>query len=149
MSRISILGAGAWGIAICSLLSENGHRLTLWEPDPERAGHLHNEREDLSRLPNVVIPYDTQIVSRLEKAVSSAEIIALALPSHAVRQIARELTKLNVEAEVILNLAKGIENDSLCRMSEVLREELPQTLHEKICTLSGQSMADDRLLEGS
>ncbi len=141
MSKISILGAGAWGIAVCSLLSENGHRLTLWEPDPERAGHLHTEREDLTRLPNVVIPYDVQIVSRLEKAVSSAEMIALAIPSHVIRETARKIGKLNVEAKVILNLAKGIENESLCRMSEVLKQELPQSLHGKICTLSGPSFA--------
>jgi glycerol-3-phosphate dehydrogenase (NAD(P)+) len=141
MSRISILGAGAWGIAVTSLLSENGHQIILWEPDPERAGHLHTDREDLARLPNVVIPYDTQIVSRLDKAISSTEIIALALPSHSVRPVAREMVKLNVKSEVILNLAKGIENDSLCRMSEVLQQELSNNLHDRICTLSGPSFA--------
>jgi glycerol-3-phosphate dehydrogenase (NAD(P)+) len=141
MSKIAILGAGAWGIALCSLLNDNGHSVILWEPDPERAGRLHTDREDLFRLPNVVIPYNTQILSRLEKAIEGAELIALALPSHSMRQVVRELAKLNGNAEIILNLAKGIENETLCRMSEVLRQELPQEWHERICTLSGPSFA--------
>lgn len=141
MSRISILGAGAWGIALSSLLTDNGHQITLWEPDSQRAGRLHTDREDLTRLPNVVIPYDTQIVSRLEKALFSGEMVALALPSHSVRSVAKEMAKLGVKSDVILNLAKGIENETLCRMSEVLQQELPSDLQDRICTLSGPSFA--------
>ena len=141
MSRISILGTGAWGIALSSLLADNGHQITLWEPDFQRAGRLHTDREDLTRLPNVVIPYETQIVSRLEKALISTEIVALALPSHSVRSVAKEMAELGVKSDVFLNLAKGIENETLCRMSEVLQQELPLVLRDRICTLSGPSFA--------
>lgn len=141
MTKVAVLGAGAWGIALSSLLFDNGHAITLWETDPQRAGQLFTGREDLERLPNVVIPYEVEIVSHLEKAVSSAELVALALPSHAVRQTAQELARLGADGKIILNLAKGIENQTLCRMSEVLMQELSPSLHDSICTLSGPSFA--------
>jgi glycerol-3-phosphate dehydrogenase (NAD(P)+) len=141
MAKIAILGAGAWGIALSSLLTDNGHTVSLWEPDPHRAGLIHRDREDVLRLPNIVIPYEVQIFSRLDRTVSSIELVCLAIPSHAVRQVAKELAAWSLKDTIILNLAKGIENNTFCRMSEVLQQELPSELHNQVCTLSGPSFA--------
>ena len=126
MSKITILGAGSWGIALSVLLTDNHHQVSLWEVNPEQACHLDKERKDNQKLPGILIPEKVEIINELAKAVLDSEVLALALPSHIVREVAQKLAKINLDQPLILNLAKGIENNSLCRMSEVLKQELPQ-----------------------
>lgn len=143
MSRIAILGAGSWGIALSVLLTDNSHHVTLWEVDSAQALRLDKEREDKQRLPEIKIPPAVKISNNLEEAVSGKDLLALALPSHVVREVAKKLAKINLGNPIILNLAKGIETQSLSRMSEVLKQELPEKLHNHICTLSGPSHAEE------
>ncbi len=143
MARIAVLGAGSWGIATSVLLYSNGHNVTLWEFDHGEMSKLSKERQNRKKLPGIVIPKDIKITDDLTHATQGAEILALALPSHTVRGVARKLAKLNLAELILVNLAKGIENDTLLRMSEVLREELPSNLHDKIATLSGPSHAEE------
>ena len=141
MKKVSILGAGAWGMALSGLLTDNGHQVTLWEPDSKRAALLHKDREDPARLPGVVIPYEVEIVSKLEKGVESKDLIGLAAPSHFMREVAKKLASSGLGDAILLNFSKGLENQTLCRMSEILTQELPQKNHSNICTLSGPSFA--------
>jgi len=143
MSRIAILGAGSWGIALSVLLTDNSHHVTLWEVDSDQARRLEKEREDKQRLPGIKISSVVKITSNLPEAVSEKELLALALPSHVVRDVAKKIAKITFEQPIILNLAKGIETKTLCRMSEVLKQELPEKLHNNICTLSGPSHAEE------
>jgi glycerol-3-phosphate dehydrogenase (NAD(P)+) len=143
MTRITVLGAGSWGIAVSVLLNGIGHRVKLWEFDPEEAERLSSRRELKEKLPGVILPPRVEITSRLDGAVSQADILALALPSHTVRGVARKLARLQLENPILVNLAKGIENKTLMRMSEVLKQELPARLHERITTLSGPSHAEE------
>jgi glycerol-3-phosphate dehydrogenase (NAD(P)+) len=143
MAEIAVLGAGGWGIAISTLLNNNGHKVTLWEFDPEEMKRLSILREHKQKLPGVIIPDTVNITDQLSSTVSSADILALALPSHTVREVAKKISMIDLKDPVMVNLAKGIENETLLRMSEVLREELPSYLHEKITTLSGPSHAEE------
>jgi glycerol-3-phosphate dehydrogenase (NAD(P)+) len=143
MSKIAVLGAGGWGIAISTLLNNNGHKVTLWEFDPEEMERLYIQREHKQKLPGVIIPDGVEITNQLHSAVSSADILALALPSHTVRGVAKKISMIDLKDPVVVNLAKGIENDTLLRMSEVLKQELPYSLHDKIITLSGPSHAEE------
>lgn len=143
MSKIAILGAGSWGIALTVLLNDNNHRIILWEVDSKRASRLDKKREDKEKLPGIKIPKPVRITDNLKETVLDQELLALALPSHIVREAAQRLSKINLHQPIILNLAKGIESQTLCRMSEVLKQELPQTLHNNICTLSGPSHAEE------
>jgi glycerol-3-phosphate dehydrogenase (NAD(P)+) len=143
MAKITVLGAGSWGIAISVLLHFNGHRVILWEFDHLEMTKLSQKREHKQKLPGIVIPKQVNITDDLTSASSGAEILVLALPSHTVREVAKKLARLKLADPVIVNLAKGIENDTLCRMSGVLREELPSNLHDKIVTLSGPSHAEE------
>ncbi len=143
MSKIAILGAGSWGIALSVLLNDNHHNLVLWEVDSNQAVKLEKEREDREKLPGIKIPNPVKITDNLKAVVLDQDLLALTLPSHVVREVARELSKIILNQPIILNLAKGIETQTLCRMSEVLREELPQRLHSNICTLSGPSHAEE------
>jgi glycerol-3-phosphate dehydrogenase (NAD(P)+) len=143
MTKIAVLGAGSWGIAISVFLFSNGHQVTLWEFDHQEMSRLKRERENKQKLPGIIIPEEIGITDDLPSATSGAEILVLALPSHTVRGVAKKLAELDSAYPIIVNLAKGIENDTLCRMSEILREELPSNLHDKIVTLSGPSHAEE------
>lgn len=143
MAEIAVLGAGGWGIAISTVLTYNGHRVTLWEFDRQEMERLRREREHKGKLPGVSIPKEVQITDRLERAVSHADMLTLAVPSHTVREVARRIRETGLDNPIVVNLAKGIENDTLLRMSEVLREELPPGTHQSITTLSGPSHAEE------
>jgi len=143
MAEIAVLGAGSWGIAVSTLLSHNGHKVTMWEFDPEEMKRLRAQREHSQKLPGVRIPNEIKITDQLESAVSGAEMLVLALPSHTVRQVVKRVGGIQLRDPVVVNLAKGIENDTLLRMSEVLKQELPPVLHNRITTLSGPSHAEE------
>ena len=143
MAKIAVLGAGGWGIAISKLLSENGHKVTLWEFDPQEMRKLSTLREQKQKLPGVILPDEVEVTDQIDSTVSQAELIALALPSHTVREVVKKISKLELRDPLMVNLAKGIENDTLLRMSEVLRQELPSHLHKRITTLSGPSHAEE------
>lgn len=143
MAKIGVLGAGGWGIAVSKLLSGNGHQVTLWEFDPPEMKKLLTLREHRQKLPGVILPDNVEITDQIDSAVSQAELITLALPSHTVREVVKKISKLELRDSLVVNLAKGIENDTLLRMSEVLKQELPTYLHEKITTLSGPSHAEE------
>ena len=149
MAKIAVLGAGSWGIASSVLLSSNGHQVTLWEFDHQEMSRLCTRRENKQKLPGIVIPKEIEITDDLTSATLGAEMLSLALPSHTVREVAKKLAMIDLSAgsigndPVVVNLSKGIENDTLCRMSEILKEELPSNLHDKIATLSGPSHAEE------
>lgn len=143
MAQIAVLGAGSWGIAISTVLTYNGHKVTLWEFDRQEMERLRKEREHKGKLPGVSIPKEVQITDRLDRAVSDADMLALAVPSHTVREVARRVSETGPDNPIVVNLAKGIENDTLLRMSEVLREELSPGIHQNITTLSGPSHAEE------
>jgi glycerol-3-phosphate dehydrogenase (NAD(P)+) len=143
MSEIAVLGAGSWGIAISTILHHNKHKVILWEFDPLEKERLCQRREHKQKLPGVIIPEQVEITNKLEYAVSKAEILTLALPSHTVREVVKKIGLVELKDPIVVNLAKGIENDTLLRMSEVLKQELPASLHENITTLSGPSHAEE------
>jgi glycerol-3-phosphate dehydrogenase (NAD(P)+) len=142
MARIAVLGAGSWGIATSVLLFSNGHQVTLWEFDHLEMTKLLQQREHKRKLPGILIPKEIEITDALT-AASGSEMLVLALPSHTVREVAKRMGELDLTDSVIVNLAKGIENETLCRVSEILKEELPSRLHERIATLSGPSHAEE------
>ena len=143
MADIAVLGAGSWGIAISTLLNYNGHKVTLWEFDHQEMKRLCTKREHKQKLPGVIIPRPVEITNQVESAVSNADILTLALPSHTVREVAKKIRSTELKDPIVVNLAKGIENSTLLRMSEVLEQELPSALHKKITTLSGPSHAEE------
>ncbi len=141
--RILVLGGGSWGIALATLLHKNGHRVSIWEFFPDEAARLANERESKSRLPGTIIPDDIAISSDLESFTKSADLICFVVPSHTVRAAARELSALRPEASLYVNCAKGIENKSLKRMSEVILDEMLHLKSAQVLTLSGPSHAEE------
>lgn len=143
MSKVAVLGAGGWGIAASILLDCNKHQVSLWEFNKSDFEKLSKNRKRIDKLPQAKIPQSIKITNDLKEALKNSEYVCLALPSHTVREVARKIAPHLSDKTIIVNLAKGIENETLCRMSEVLIQELPKRMRSNITTLSGPSHAEE------
>jgi len=141
MKKIAVLGDGGWGTALAILLSENGYNVYLWSNFPEYAAELQEKRENIKFLRGVSLPAEIKIGSNLKNAVEGSEIIVLAVPSRFMRSICRKVRNVSyTKAMCLLNVAKGMEVDSLNRMSQIIAEEMPGV---PIAVLSGPSHAEE------
>ena len=121
--KISVLGAGSWGTTIANLLAENGLDTTLWVFEEPVYKDMVNKKQNVKYLPGVFIPDQLKLTLTLEESVKGMDIIVLGVPSHVVREVSRKIKPMLKDDVVIVNLAKGIENDTLLRMSQVINEE--------------------------
>ena len=139
MAKIGIIGAGTWGTALGLVLYGNGHQVTLWSAFSEDAKELDKKREH-KNLPGVRLPGDMEFTDSMEQAMEEKEALVLAVPSIYVRSTAKEMAAFCRAGQVIVNVAKGIEEDSLMTLSQVIEEELPNA---DVAVLSGPSHAEE------
>jgi glycerol-3-phosphate dehydrogenase (NAD(P)+) len=141
---IAVLGAGSWGTTLAVLLHEKGHEIKLWEYFPDLAAALVRNRENKRFLPGIRLPRRMLISSSIDEALEGASHILFATPSHTVRSVARLVagSPSFERNSTIINAAKGLEEKTLCRMSEVLGQELPQP-KGRIVGLLGPSHAEE------
>ncbi|MDH3217255.1 MAG: NAD(P)H-dependent glycerol-3-phosphate dehydrogenase [Candidatus Krumholzibacteria bacterium] len=142
--NIAVLGAGSWGTTLAILLDENGHRVALWEFFPELAEAIRRDGENKRLLPGVRVPGSISIHSDITKALEEVQLVVFAVPSHVVRSAAKMVAESGclTEGTIIVNAAKGLEEKTLKRMSEVLADELPVAAGN-IGTLVGPSHAEE------
>ncbi len=142
--ELVVLGGGGWGTAIARLLARKGYRVWWWVRDPVLAEELARHRENRKYLPGVKLPQNLEITAELERFRHHGEVFILAVPSFAMREVARRLAEVLPEGRrreaVFVNLAKGLERGTAKTMSQVLREELGAG---RIFTLSGPSHAEE------
>ncbi|MEX2381872.1 MAG: NAD(P)H-dependent glycerol-3-phosphate dehydrogenase [Opitutales bacterium] len=139
--NICIIGAGAWGTAMAFHLNRVGHVVTLVPRRFEHAMDLSSSRENGDYLPGVFLPMNLQIAHELRPALMEAEVVLLACPSYGIRQASENIRKNLDSARSIrffLSLAKGLEQETLLRPTEVMREVLPEYIHG---VLAGPSYA--------
>ena len=140
MSRIAILGAGAWGTALAlSLARRGGHELCLWSHSPAHAEQLADTGENLPYLPGFTLPADIQITSDLPAAIFEADILLCVTPSQHLRGIISEIAPLLTRNQVILSASKGIEETTFLRMSQVVAA----IANNPFAVLSGPSFAQE------
>ncbi|MFC1561387.1 NAD(P)H-dependent glycerol-3-phosphate dehydrogenase [candidate division KSB1 bacterium] len=140
-AEVTVLGGGSWGTALALLLDGKGCAATLWEFNKELAERLRTERENKTFLPGVKVPESITVTSALDEAVAASDYIVFVVPSHVLRSVARNVVECGAENKKIVSATKGIENDSLLRMSEVLLEEIPGLTPDNVAVLSGPSFA--------
>jgi glycerol-3-phosphate dehydrogenase (NAD(P)+) len=141
--RSAVLGAGSWGTALASVLAGKGFPTTLWGRDAAVVEAVATRHENPRYLPGVPLPAALTATADLPRALEGAELVVLAVPSHAIRQVAIE-AKRHVHAGVpLVSAAKGIELDTLMTMNEVLEDVLPVPLHPYLCFLGGPSFAKE------
>lgn len=138
--KISILGVGAYGIALARVFYANDNKVSMWTKFEEEADIVKLKRENINYFPGVKIPRGIEITTDMKECIADSKIIVIALPMQAVRETCKEISKYLKDEQVICIASKGIENDTNKLMSEVVFEE---TNCKDICMLSGPSFAID------
>ena len=139
MMQIGVIGSGTWGTALAALLIHNGEKATLWSAFEKEAQQIRETRKH-PNLPETELPENMEITTDLEKAMDGKDMLVLAVPSIYVRETARKMAPFCRKGQIIVNVAKGIEEDSLMVLSQVIEEELPQA---DVAVLSGPSHAEE------
>jgi glycerol-3-phosphate dehydrogenase (NAD(P)+) len=141
--RCTVLGAGSWGTALAAQLAAKGYAVCTWDKDVAVLDDIARNRRNERYLPGVALPATLHASADVAKALEGADLVVVAVPSHAVRQVAIEM-KRHVHAGMpIVNVAKGVEVETLMTMSEVLEDVLPVPLHPYLAVLSGPSFAKE------
>lgn len=140
MADISVIGAGSWGIALAVLLHKNGHKVTVWSVIEEEIAMLKREHEHKDKLPGVRLPEDMEFTTDLEHAVQGRDALVLAVPSPFTRSTSHSMKEYVAEGQIIVDVAKGIEEKTLMTLSQIIEEEIPQA---EVAVLSGPSHAEE------
>ncbi len=137
---VCVIGAGSWGTALSISLSKKGHEVRLWMRDLEQLEQMKISRENIRYLSGVILPENIKLYGDLREAVQGAELLLLAVASQAVRQVIHSIKDTISADQVIVNVAKGLENESHLTISQVIKEELPKN---PFAVLSGPSHAEE------
>ena len=138
MAKVGVLGAGSWGTALAILLHDNGHDVTVWSIDPKEVEMLSEKREHESKLPGVPISEEIMITNEMEEAIKGKDFLVLAVPSIFTRSTAAKMKPYVVDGQIIVDVAKGIEEDTLMTLSQQISQEIPQA---DVAVLSGPTSA--------
>lgn len=140
MANVGVLGAGSWGTALSVLLSDNGHQVTVWSIDENEVKMLNEKREHELKLPGVKLPDDMVITGDLGSTIRGRDFLVLAVPSPFTRSTAKKMSPFVAEGQIIVDVAKGIEESTLMTLSRQIEQEIPQA---DVAVLSGPSHAEE------
>ena len=140
MAKVGIMGAGSWGTAISWLLTNNGHEVTVWSIDAKEVEMLDREREHKSKLPGVKLQDSIRFTNEIREGIEGKDFVVLAVPSPFTRSTAQRMCPYVKEGQILVNVAKGIEEKTLMTLSEQIEEEVPQA---DVAVLSGPSHAEE------
>lgn len=140
MATIGILGAGSWGTALAVLLCNNGQDVTLWSHREEEAARLAKTRENTGKLPGVKIPEEILVTPSLEETLREKDVLVLAVPSSQMRATCRRIAPGIRPGQILVSVAKGIEDGTFATMTDMIREEIPRA---DGAVLSGPSHAEE------
>lgn len=138
--KISVIGSGSWGTAIAVLLAKKGYNISLWSWKKDESERLSNDRENKEFLPGIAFPDNISCTYDMAECVKGSHLVVCASPSVATRNVAKQLSPHIPEGQLIVNISKGLEEQTLLRLSEVYKEEIPQA---KIAVMSGPSHAEE------
>lgn len=140
MNGITFLGGGSFGTALGIMLAGKGYDVLIWDRKEEVINDINMNKRNSKYLPKVVIPSKIKAVNDIEYAVKQNKYIVLAVPSHVIREMCEKIKPFLKEEQIIINIAKGIEEQTQKRLSQVIEEELPKN---PVVILSGPSHAEE------
>lgn len=140
MAKVSVIGAGSWGTALAVVLQKNGHKVTVWSILEDEIKMLSEKREHVDKLPGVKLAENIEFTTELEKAVKDMDMVVLAVPSPFIRSTSANMKPYVADRQLIVNVAKGIEENTLMTLPDIIQEEIPQA---QVAVLSGPSHAEE------
>jgi glycerol-3-phosphate dehydrogenase (NAD(P)+) len=144
VNKISIIGSGSFGTALSLILAKGGHEVILWARESEVAEGINENHVNPSYLSDVLLPEEIVCTTDFRDALAGAEMVVIATPSHAVREVAEQIKEFLTGNEVIVTVSKGIEQDTFMTMSQVLADVLKdKIIDDQIGVLYGPSHAEE------
>lgn len=140
MAKIGVIGAGSWGTALALLCHKNGHEVTIWSIMKDEVEMLRTKRQHETKLPGVILPENIEITNDLKEGMADKDVLVLAVPSAFTRSTARSMKAFLRTGQLIVNVAKGIEEHTMLTLSEIIEEELPEA---EVAVMSGPSHAEE------
>ncbi|MCM1256705.1 MAG: NAD(P)H-dependent glycerol-3-phosphate dehydrogenase [Roseburia sp.] len=140
MARVGIIGAGSWGTALAVVLTDNGHEVTLWSVLEDEISMLKEHHEQKDKLPGVKLSESIVFTTDLEKAVFGMDLVVLAVPSPFTRSTAKNMAPIVRQNQIIVSVAKGIEENTLMTLTDIIEEEIPAA---DVAVLCGPSHAEE------
>jgi len=144
MSKVAFLGGGSFGTALAIMLAKKGISVNIWDRKLNVINDINIKRENIKYLPSITVPAGITAFTDIEKVISDSEIIVLSVPSHAIRDLSRMIAPYLKQNQIVVSIAKGIEEGSSKRISQVIEEEI---LSNPIVILSGPSHAEEVALD--
>ena len=141
MRNLAIVGGGSWGTALAIVLAPRFARTSLWIFEPDLARQVHATRINDTYLPSFEIPSNVEVTSNLESALEAADVVLSVLPSHLVRAIYGEMLPFLRPSMLFVSATKGLENGTLLRMSEVIRQVIGRSFDPQVAAISGPTFA--------
>jgi glycerol-3-phosphate dehydrogenase (NAD(P)+) len=141
--QVAVLGAGAWGTALAKVLADKGNPTVIWSHRAELAEQINQTHQNARYLPGFELPATLSATHDFGAALAKAELLVVVVPSHALRGVVKEAKPFIPPGTLICSASKGIENESLALMSEVLLEELGDEVESRLTYLSGPSFAKE------
>ncbi len=138
--KISVLGSGSWGIALAILLKNNRHDVAVWSIFEEEVAMLNENHEHINNLPGIPINKDILITSDAKVAIEGSDMIVFAVPSRFVRSTADMVKSYISDNQILINVAKGLEDETLYTLEQIISEVLPSN---PVAVLSGPSHAEE------
>lgn len=138
--RIGVLGGGSWGTALAILLANKNYDVDIWMRGKDQIDQIKKTGYNKRYLPQALFPKDLDVSDDIEKTIRDKDIVLISVPTHGVRQVLNIAKEFIKKDQIIVNVAKGIENDSLLRISQIVGEILPEN---KYAVLSGPSHAEE------
>lgn len=140
MVTVGVIGSGAWGTTLATIMAQKKLAVTLWEHRAERAEEMEQKRENVRFLAGITLPEGLRVTSSLEEAVRGKDCLILVTPSQRLRENLRLLREYLDPATLLVSASKGIEVNTLKRMSEIICDELPDA-HDRLAVLSGPNLS--------
>ncbi len=141
--KIAVIGAGSWGTALANLLADKGLAVDLWVREPEVYQQIKQERENKIFLPNIKLSPNLNPVQSFNQALAGKELAVMVVPSHVFREILQQIKPYLAPGVPILSATKGIENETLLTMQQVLAAVLDKTHAKQYACLAGPSFAKE------
>ena len=140
MAKISLLGAGSRGTELAVVLHKNAHEVTIWSIAQDEIDMLKKEREHKDKLPGVKIAEEIGLTTDLKEAISGRDMLVVAVPSPYIRSTAKSMAPYVEDGQLLVSVAKGIEEGTLMTLSAILEQEIPQA---EVAVLCGPSHAEE------
>ncbi|MBS4209757.1 NAD(P)H-dependent glycerol-3-phosphate dehydrogenase [Bacillus sp. FJAT-50079] len=141
--KLAVLGAGSWGTALAIVLADNGHDVHLWLRSEEQQKEINERHTNEKYLPGIQLPEQIQAHTSLEEVLENVETAIVAVPTKAIRELMRNIVLFQQQPLTFIHVSKGIEPDTLLRISEMIEQEVPENVLKDVVVLSGPSHAEE------